>query len=114
MWNSGRKVISRVLGAPCGKLTRPEQQLAVQAIQALHTRYQDPTLLLIALHVTAHEPREQASGEALAEAVSELAAMSEEGTLTGLHIHFPAEERILVTREIITELRSCVSGLPTP
>lgn len=92
MWNSGRKVISRALGAPRGELTRP-QQLAVQAIQAVHA-YQDPSLLLVALHVTAHDPREQVSGEALAEAVSELAAMSEEGTLTGFRIQFPAQEQI--------------------
>lgn len=114
VWNSGRKVISRVLGAPRGELTRPEQQVAVHAIQALHARHQDPALLLIALHVTAHEPREQVSGEAFAEAVSELAAMSEEGTLTGFRIQFPAQEQITTAWEIITALRSCVSGLPTP
>ncbi|MEV4591224.1 hypothetical protein [Streptomyces chartreusis] len=75
--------------------------------------HQDPTLLLVALHVTAHEAPEQVSGEALAEAVSELAAMSEEGTLTGFRIQFPAQEKIGATWEIITELRSCVSGLPS-
>lgn len=111
-WNSGRKVISRVLGSPRGELTRPAQQTAVRSIRTLHARHDDPALLLIALYVTAHELHAPVPGEAVADAVSELAAMSEEGVLTGFRIRFPAEVQLTTVAEIIAELRSCVTELP--
>ncbi|MFF3786236.1 hypothetical protein [Streptomyces sp. NPDC001933] len=103
VWNSGRKIINRVLNQPQGDLARDEQQRAVRAIKALHDQHQDPALLLVALYITAHELRDPLS-ESLADAVSELAAITEEGALTGFRIRFPAQDQTGFNRSLQHQL----------